>query len=232
MGRLNCVQDYSERYSETQKQFDCRNCRFLLRIAFFDCFYGVEPLDVDWIQFWIYPPSAALIIIFITDAEDTSEAVNPTLLMSSLLALKNNDTRRVLAYGAIIPSSVSGCPRDPSGIPVRIEQFLNMVPNGKDGGGPGGNVVSLCAPDFGQKLAGFALQIVDTISSVIYLSRLPDPDSLRVSYGSIDLPMDPKTGWSYSSAENAIYLGPDIDWVSQPPGSKVEVHYKEARGTR
>lgn len=175
-------------------------------------------------------PSAALIVIFITDAEDQSQGISPQSMLAQLLALKNNDKRRVLSYGAIIPSTVNNCTRDSSDTPVRLETFLDIVPNGKGAGGVGNNVVSLCAPDYGQRLAEFALQIVDSISSTIYLTRLPDPKSLRVTYGSIELPMDPKVGWSYSPEKNVIFLGPDIDWASQPPGSKVEVHYKEARG--
>jgi hypothetical protein len=175
-------------------------------------------------------PSAALIVIFITDTEDQSRSDTAQSLLNEMLALKNGDKRRVLGYGAIIPSTVSGCQRDGSMTPQKIEEFLDIVPNGKTGGGPGDNIVSLCATDYGQRLAEFALQIVDQVSSTIYLTRLPDPKSLRVTYGSIDLPMNPKTGWSYSPAKNAIFLGPDIDWTSQPNGSKVEVHYKEARG--
>lgn len=176
-------------------------------------------------------PSAALIVIFITDAEDQSHGITPQSMLNELMILKNNDKRRVLAYGAIIPTTeTTDCPRDGSDTPLRLEEFLDIVPNGKGGGGKGDNLVSLCATDYGQRLAEFALQIVDSISSKVYLTRLPDPNSLRVSYGAIDLPMDPKTGWSYSPAQNAILLGPNINWTSQPPGSKVEVHYKEARG--
>jgi len=175
-------------------------------------------------------PSAALIVIFITDAEDQSRTTSPQSLLAEMLALKNNDKRRVLSYGAIIPTGVNNCDRDSWDTPQRIEEFLDIVPNGAGAGGVGGNIVSLCAPDYGQRLAEFALQIVDQISSTIYLTRLPDPKSLRVSYGSEDLPMDPKKGWSYSPALNAIFLGSEIDWTSQPNGSKVEVHYKEARG--
>lgn len=176
-------------------------------------------------------PSAALIIIFITDAEDQARVIGPQGLLNEVLTLKNNDKRRVLSYGAIIPTTqTSGCTRDEFQTPVRIEEFLDIVPNGKTGGGSGDNIVSLCANDYGQRLAEFALQIVDQISSKIYLTRQPDKDTLRVSYGASDLPYDKDKGWVYDPKDNAVILGPDIEWTSQPPGSKVEVHYKEARG--
>jgi len=174
--------------------------------------------------------AAALIVIFITDAEDQSPSVSPQGLLNEMMILKGNDKRRVLSYGAIIPSTETGCARDGFETPRRLEEFLDIVPNGKAGGGAGDNIVSLCARDYGQRLAEFALQIVDSISSTIYLTRLPDPKSLRVSYGAIDLPEDDKKGWSYNAERNIIQLGPDIDWTAQPPGSRVEVHYKEARG--
>ncbi len=171
--------------------------------------------------------SAALIVIFITDAEDQSKRVYGPDLLNTLLALKNNDKRKVLSYGAIVPTGVNNCERDDSGVtPRKIEDFLNIVPNG----GGGSNIVSLCAPDYGTRLAEFALQIVDKVSSQIYLTRLPDIKTLKVVYGSSDLPRDIKKGWSYSPSLNAILLGDEIDWASQPPGSKVEVRYKEARG--
>lgn len=170
---------------------------------------------------------AALIVIFITDAEDQSTTVSSQQLLDSLLMLKGGDKRKVLSYGAIIPSTVTGCERDdPSMVPRKIEEFLKIVPNAANGD----NVVSLCAPDYGQRLAEFALQIVDQVSSQIFLSRLPNPKTLKVIYGNAELPRDLRKGWTYNPAMNAILLGPEVDWASQPIGSKLEVRYQEAKG--
>lgn len=176
--------------------------------------------------------SAALIVIFITDAEDQSNGViQPNELLNRLLALKRNDRRKVLSYGAIIPTGTSGCPRDDSTkTPRRIEEFLDIVPNGVTGGGQGGNIASLCDPDFGIRLAEFALDIVDQVGSTIYLTRFPQIKTIRVTYGDLVLPENPRTGWSYNPSKNAIQLGSDIDWANQPIGSKIRVFYEEARG--
>jgi hypothetical protein len=171
---------------------------------------------------------AALTVIFITDAEDQSQRVSSNDLLAKLLALKNGDKTKVLGYGAIVPTGVTNCDRDDYSVtPRKIEEFLNIVPNG----GGGKNVVSLCANDYGQRLADFALQIVDQISSQIFLTRLPDVNSLQVFYGNSELPRDVRKGWAYSPELNAVLLGDQIDWASQPVGSKVEVRYKEARGS-
>lgn len=171
---------------------------------------------------------AALTVIFITDAEDQSQRVSSNDLLTKLLALKNGDKTKLLSYGAIVPTGVSNCERDDYMVtPRKIEEFLSLVPNG----GGGKNVVSLCATDYGQRLADFALQIVDQISSRIFLTRLPDVNSLQVFYGNAELPRDVRKGWAYSPELNAVLLGDQIDWASQPVGSKVEVKYKEARGS-
>jgi hypothetical protein len=176
--------------------------------------------------------SAALIVIFITDAEDQSRTVEGTDVLNRMLALKRNDRRKVLGYGAIVPTSVpSGCARDQLDVtPKRIEEFLDLVPNGVTGGGRGNNIVSLCATDFGKRLAEFALDIVDQVGSTIYLTRFPEIKTIRVTYGDLVLPEDPRRGWSYNPSKNAIQLGSEIEWSNQPIGSKIRVFYQEARG--
>jgi hypothetical protein len=170
---------------------------------------------------------ATLTVIFITDAEDQSR-ISGTDLLTKLLALKNGDKSKILAYGAIVPTGATNCDRDQYyTTPKRIEEFLSLVPNG----GGGGNIVSLCATDYGQRLANFALQIVQQVSSQIFLSRLPNIKTLQVFYGNSELPRDVRKGWAYSPELNAILLGDQINWASQPPGSRVEVRYKEARGS-
>lgn len=172
---------------------------------------------------------ATLIVIFITDAEDQSERVDAKGLHDFLLELKNGDSRKVLGFGAVVPSGVTTCPRDPSNNggpapePKRIEEFLSMTDPNRT------NILNLCATDYGTRLAQFATDIVNQVSSVVYLSRAPVMSSIRVTYGSADLPMDAETGWSFDPSVNAIRLGPKIDWSSQPNGSRVKVFYDAAR---
>jgi hypothetical protein len=168
-------------------------------------------------------PDAALILIFITDAEDQSAVNLPDDAFKKLVGIKNGDPRKLLAYGAIVPSGVLNCMRDEYAEPKRIEKFLSLVSNAPN------NILSLCATDYGQRLAEFALQIVDNIGSTIYLRRSPDISSIKVFYGSAELPRDIDRGWSYDPKRNAVILGGAIDWASQPAGSRVKIYYKEAK---
>ncbi|MBX3022902.1 MAG: VWA domain-containing protein [Bdellovibrionales bacterium] len=174
-------------------------------------------------------PSASLIVIFITDAEDQSERMSAKGLYDFLVNLKGGDKRKVLGYGAIIPSGFYGCTRDPSNDggaapePKRIEDFLQLTDPGHK------NILNLCAGDFGTRLAEFATDIVNQVGSIVYLSRAPILQSIRVVYGAAELPMDAESGWSFDPTINAVRLGRKIDWSSQPNGSRVQVFYDAAR---
>jgi hypothetical protein len=50
-----------------------------------------------------------------------------------------------------------------------------------------------------------------------------------VTYGDAELPQSLDKGWTYDPSRNAIVLGRDIDWESQPQGSAIKVHYDEAK---
>lgn len=167
-----------------------------------------------------YRPTASLIVIFVTDAEDHSRTMNGVTMKDFLLRLKGNDPRKVLVFGVIIPTPEQNCTRDAFETPVRIESFLAtfQLPNLS-------NTLSLCSPNYGAELTKMADTIVNQIGSVILLAKLPDLKTLRVKYGSIDLPNDPAKGWSYSLEKNAVILGDQIDWTAQPSGSRVKVFY-------
>lgn len=166
---------------------------------------------------------AALIVVFITDAEDQSDA-SAQELYDYLLRLKNGRKHRLLAYGALVPTIEVGCRRDEDRVyPRKIEQFLSMVPNAGRS-----NVFSLCDEQFGAHLAGIATEIVNQVSSTVYLTRFPDLETIQVVYGNLTIPQDEKKGWVYDRSLNAIRLGPDIDWTVQPVGTKLIVTYKSA----
>lgn len=166
---------------------------------------------------------AALIVIIITDAEDQSDVnIYPQDTYDFMLKLKKGNKRKIMGYGAIVPTGVTGCARDEWTDPKRLETFLGLFKPDKS------NVLSLCANDYGARLATFADEIVDQVGSTIYLSRAPVPSSIRVTYGDMELPMHPDYGWAYNPETNAIHLGAEIDWASQPDGSKVEVNYNAA----
>jgi hypothetical protein len=172
-----------------------------------------------------YRLDASLVVIFLTDAEDQSDKVDAAGLYRFLLNLKQGNASKVLSYGVLVPTNdTMNCDRDENyTTPRRIESFLSMVQNNKN------NIMNICDPDYGTRLASMAKDIVDKVGNIIYLSRAPDFNSIRVSYGSIDLPEDYHKGWSFDPKKNAIVLGDKIDWSSQPSGSRIKVFYSAAK---
>jgi len=166
--------------------------------------------------------NAALVVIFITDAEDQSD-IRPQALYEYLVNTKDGRKNKVFSFGAIIPTAETRCARDAFEPPRLIEEFLGIVQNS------GNNVMNLCASDFGQKLAEAASQIVDQVGNKIYLSRAPEISTLKVTYGSVELQPDARTGWTFDPLENAVVLGKEIDWNSQPPDSEIRVDYTAAK---
>lgn len=168
---------------------------------------------------------AFLAVIFITDAEDQSKA-NSRELYDFLLGLKGNKDEMLLGFGAIIPSGATGqgCERDDSSMPpVSIEAFLGQVSN------RGKNIFSLCAPDFGDKLAQIGFNLSKLVSKTIFLNRAPVINTLVVSFGTQIIPNEPRTGWTYDPKQNAIYLGDDsILDPNQPPDTKIRVDFEPA----
>lgn len=166
-------------------------------------------------------PSAALAVIFITDAEDQSSIMSdPKVFYDFLVKQKNSDPRKVLGYGAlVVPNELPNCFADGYGPPTTIFEFLKMVVNGPN------NDLRLCAPDFGKKLSAFAQNIVTNAGRTIYLTRLPWAPSIRVVYGTLELPSDPEVGWMYDRERNAVVLAEGIPWDSQPLGSQVKVYF-------
>lgn len=184
---------------------------------------ALSPAYLAGVNLGFYRPSASLAVIFITDAEDQSENIDPAGLYNFLVNLKNQDASKVLSYGVIVPSAVDNCDRDEYMTkPVRIESFLGMVVNGKKQD----NIYNLCDPDFGKRLAGMAKDIVEEVGGVFYLKTVPDVATIQVTYGNLTLPNDPKLGWVFDPSRNAIVLGDGIDWSSQPSGTRVMVNYE------
>jgi hypothetical protein len=169
---------------------------------------------------------ATLVLIFITDAEDQSEAQSGNSVYNLMLKLKGGDTNKVLAYGAIVPSNDNlNCTRDQGYTkPVAIEAFLAIFSNRAT------NTMNLCDPDFGNRLAGLAQDIVANSGRVILLKMLPAKGSISVTYGTMDLPEDADTGWIYDPSRNAVVLGKNINWKAKPLGSKLKVYYNTYKG--
>jgi hypothetical protein len=175
-----------------------------------------DPLISNY-NFGFYRPEAHLAIIFITDAEDQSDMTEDQFL--DFLRKLKPQPEKVLAYGAIIPTGEPNCPRDDSRTPMRIEYVLSKVSNA------GKNTMSLCDSQYGDRLSALSADLLKRIGNTIYLKRLPILKSIRLVYGTMILPQDSRTGWAYDPERNVIVLGSNIDWQSQPTGTKLKIYY-------
>ncbi len=185
---------------------------------------ALNPTNLAGWNSGFYRQDASLVVIFMTDAEDQSDYENPQSLYNFLLNLKKGKASSILAFGVIVPTKdTMSCARDDGRTPAKIERFLGMVQNSKN------NIMNICDPDYGTRLANMAKDIVDKVGNIIYLDRAPALDSIHVFYGSAELPEDFETGWSFDPKKNAIVLGSKINWSSQPSGSRVKVSYTAAK---
>ncbi len=164
---------------------------------------------------------ATLAIIFVTDAEDQSKLISAPALNEFLVRLKGRSTM-VLTYGVIVPKGVSGCSRD-EGDPNKIEQLLAMSPSAPN------NKWSLCDPLFGEHLAEMGEDLALRVGSILKLNQVPVISTIRVWYGTQELPPDPFKGWSFDVADNAIHIGPNVVWTKQPKGTHIQVSYKATK---
>jgi hypothetical protein len=154
-----------------------------------------EPL-VSGVNAGFYRKDAYLGLVFITDAEDQSDYL-PLQALSILQSLKPRSDM-VISYGVISPVKDSSCGRDQVSEPaVKIEEFVNLS---------GGFTFSLCAPDFGERLAGIADDLMERVSRWLPLSTPPVVSSIEVKYGAQIIPMDLETGWWYDSQRVALVL--------------------------
>ena len=167
-----------------------------------------------------YRDDAHLAVIFITDANDQSPNVSAQDFYDFLVGLKHGDKAKIISYGIIIPSTDTVCDRSSEDPPVKTEEYMRIA---------GGTVFGLCDIDYGQKLAGLAIDLGKRVGRIMYLSRAPDVSTIVVTYGSATLPNDPKTGWIFDPLKNALIFGTEIDWKSQPIGSQVEVNFTAAQ---
>lgn len=160
---------------------------------------------------------AYLAIVVLTDAEDQSDRYSASSFYQFLLGLKKNDIRRVLTYGAIIPTgSPSHCYRDGYEEPKRLEEFFAISK---------GMSFFLCDPFFGTQIANIGKDLVKKVVQKIQLDRLPVLSSIRITYGTQVILPDETEGWIYLPEENAITFGPGIVWSAQPDGTSIQVDY-------
>lgn len=173
-----------------------------------------------------YRQDAFLAVIFITDADDQSDMNADQLL--TFLNNKKGDANKVLGYGVIRTLKTANSCGASSGEVIRgyLESFLGKVANRDI---QQKNILSLCASDYGTKLAEFAKDIVSRSAGTIRLNRLPIERTLVVTYGRQTIPNDVKKGWTYERSTNSILLAQDIEWDIDQGPAQLRVDFQEAR---
>ncbi len=167
-----------------------------------------------------YRDDAFLAVIIITDAKEQS-SVDPKAFYDFLVQ-KKGDERKVLSYGVIRKLVEESICTGQEPLDDKLENFFDMVVTG-GAGQP--NVLSLCDPDWGLKLAEFAKDIVKRSTGSVKLQVIPKRESIRVAYGTQEIPNHVKYGWTYRASSNTIELGPNIIWTAQPPGTTLSINY-------
>ena len=169
-----------------------------------------------------YRQDAYLAVIIITDAAEQSR-YSPQDMYNFLLQ-KKNDKRKILGYGVIRKvAERATCTTGGESIDTKLETFLASVVNANANQD---NVLSLCSENYGEKLAEFAKDIVTRSAGSVKLTALPSPASIRVMYGTQEIPNDLKTGWTYRSSSNTLEFGSNIVWSEQPNGTTLSINYE------
>ena len=178
------------------------------------------PLETTYNQ-GFYRKDAYLAVIFLTDADDQGN-YQPADFLQRLIALKG-DKKKVLGYGVIrTKATEKSCPGSED-VDGRLEEFLASVTNGDLNQG---NILSLCAEDYGLKLAEFAKDIVNRSAGTVKLNRLPVERTIKVTYGTQVIPNDRHEGWVYDRSTNSLFLAQGITWNYQGPGVGVKVDFE------
>jgi hypothetical protein len=213
-------------------------------------FYSFDPANPKYGDGRHYPENqgfyldknAFTFIIFLTDADDSSE-FSAEQLASDLFKMKGGDESKVSAFGAIIPYGGAGGPgkewcqpdaaaghldKSPGG-PIKIQKFIAAVH---------GDQANLCSDTFGDDLAAWGTKLrKKTIERVIHLNGIPqwnpkDPaHTLRVFYGTKGdatdfeiLPGDGGYHYLPDPTDPTIRLGDDLQ-LKTVPGGRLHIQY-------
>lgn len=172
-------------------------------------------------------PNAALALVFLTDAEDQSQASANDF--RNFLGSVKRDLSKVTAFSWIVPTNNQiRCDRDDINVtPVKIEDLTKSL---------GGEIYNVCelgaasVQDFAQKLSQFALDNTPGLPvadfSEIPLTVQPVVSSIEVRYGTqLLIAGDLNSGWIYDATKNAVVLGNKVIWSQQPVGTKLVVSF-------
>jgi hypothetical protein len=168
-----------------------------------------------------YRQDAYLAVIFVTDAPEQSYMTTPKFL--DFLVKKKGDMSKVLGYGVIRSLlSARSCPTGEEWS-QKLENFLDLLVTGGVGQR---NILSLCEENYGAKLVEFAKDIVNRSAGRIRLNRIPDPTTIRITYGTQVISNSQTDGWVYENSTNSVLLSPNIVWTEQPGAEGLAVDFK------
>jgi hypothetical protein len=163
-----------------------------------------------------YRGDAYLLLIFVTDAEDATLQLSPTLLRSTLVQMKG-DASKVMAHAATWTPNCGAANQDPDHkAPTKIHEFVQSTD---------GSVFSLCEADYGASLAKIGIETTRRISRrVINLNAVPDINTLEVKYGSQTIPADFDHGWTLDPDRTALILSGDLT-LHPEPGAQLTIRF-------
>lgn len=170
-----------------------------------------EPLLSEY-NVGFYRPDSFLVLLFITDTDDQS-SISSSQFYNFLTTLKGGDDRFFVgaAYIAKADPKCSG-----EGMYGKLNDFFKLAK---------GQTFSLCAPDYGQKLAAIG-ELIALKSQTMVLDRVPKQGTISITIGKDLMEENAKTGWSYNPVKNSIEFGPDIAWENYPDDTFPEINYE------
>lgn len=167
-------------------------------------------------------PDAHLVVILISDADDSSD-ITASELHAFLRTLKNDlDESRVSTYGVLARAADPESAKDPglktSGIgrPVKVENFLRESQ---------GVALHLLSEHYGDDLAEIGREVeARTLRKTIELDALPELGTIEVRYGSQIIPQHEAFGWTYDSKRVAVVINGGVR-LRPEAGAQVTVKF-------
>lgn len=178
-----------------------------------------EPAISSLSNLGFYRPDAKLVIIIITDADDSSVGLSGSDLNQKLRALKNNPDGSMLSYFGLLANK-EDCEKVDPGMttpyPVQIHEFINSNL---------GSIFSLCKEkEFDQMLSTIGVQINNSAQSQYFpLKGIPEFGTLKVFLGEEELKYGPRT-WGYDPVYNQIIVKASPR-ASTPEARKIRFEY-------
>lgn len=161
---------------------------------------------------------AHLAVIVLSDADDNDSTATVASTKAFLDGLKpavtdsaSGRSRQMYTVHGVIDNQASPGPTPCIGSEdgIKFRQLANLA---------NGNLMDICAANFGPGLENLAQEIAQFISKVL-LKRQPQTDTINVFINGSAVPQNATNGWSYVSSENSIvfngtYIPADSDTIS------------------